>query len=96
LGNRGRHRRRGCFIRIKQFFKRSAVGNGSIGNDDFAHELVALVDAGVKLVAEVVLVVLLLSLGIVPPLTLSASLCLLRWTGAHTSEASMIWPQRAG
>jgi len=49
---------------IEQFFKYDAVGNGGIGDDDFAYELVALVDAGVKLVAEVVLAMLLRPLGV--------------------------------
>jgi hypothetical protein len=49
---------------IKQFFKYEAVGDGGIGDDDFAYKLVALVDAGVKLVAEVVLAMLLRPLGI--------------------------------
>src|SRR5471032_133647 len=39
--------------RIEQVFKHHAVGNGSMGDDDFAYELVAFVDACVKLVAEV-------------------------------------------
>jgi hypothetical protein len=49
---------------IEQFFKYDAVGNGGIGDDDFAYELVALVDAGMKLVAEVVLAMLLRPLGV--------------------------------
>src|SRR4051812_44073321 len=35
-------------IWVEQFLKYEAVGNGSIGDDDFAYEFVALVDAGVK------------------------------------------------
>jgi hypothetical protein len=54
----------GGVVWIEQFFKYDAVGNGGIGDDDFAYELVALVDAGVKLVAEVVLAMLLRPLGI--------------------------------
>jgi hypothetical protein len=51
-------------IWVEQLLKYEAVGNGGIGDDDFAHEFVSLVDAGVKLVAEVVLAMLLRPLGI--------------------------------
>jgi hypothetical protein len=81
-----------------------------MGDDDFAYELVALVDAGVKLIAEVVLAMFLRPLGVniflrafvrLPGnrhgafLDGLSFLALLRWTGACTREASMIWPQRA-
>jgi len=62
--NRGRRRRRAGVVWIEQFFKYDAVGNGGIGGDDFAYELVALVDVGVKLVVEVVLAMLLRPLGV--------------------------------
>lgn len=46
-------------IRVEQFLKYDAGQNGGIGDDDFAFEFVALVDAAVKLVAEVILAMLL-------------------------------------
>lgn len=51
-------------IWVEEFFKHDAVGNGGIGDDDFANELVALVDAGMKFIAEVVLAMLLAPLGV--------------------------------
>ena len=49
---------------IEQMFEHDAVGHGGVGDDHFTHELVALVDACVKLVAEVALVMLLCPLGV--------------------------------
>lgn len=82
---------------IEQFFKYDAVGKGGIGGDDFAYQLVALTDTGVKLVAEVVLAAFLRHsastsfcarlcafpvIGILLSLTVSACSRLLRWTDA--------------
>src|SRR5471030_371327 len=78
---------------VKERFEYRGVGQGGVGDDHFAHQFVALVHAGMQLVAEVALAVLLrpacvdmllrafmgfqLS-GMVPSLTMSASSRLLR------------------
>jgi hypothetical protein len=73
------------------------------------YQLAALVDAGVQLVTGMVFVlfstlrldvflgslVLCLRKWMLPSMTVSASSHLSRFTGACTSKASMIWPQRA-
>ncbi len=48
---------------IKQVFEHAGVGDGCIGDDDFADQFIALVDAGVQFVTEVALVVFLGPLG---------------------------------
>ena len=61
----GRHTSRGYVVQIEQSLKHIGVGDGSIGGDDFAHELVALADTRVSCSRSGSLAVLLvLPLGV--------------------------------
>ena len=44
---------------VEQFFKDGGVGDGGVGDGQFADQLATLVDAGVQLITEVVLAMLL-------------------------------------